>query len=312
MKGIKYGTIGIIINKIHCEITTFREDGKYINHRHPNEVIFTKDLFLDLKRRDFSINAIAYDILNKRLLDPFGGFFDIQSKIIKCIGNPYSKFSDDALRILRIFVLHAKLKFSIDESTLRAALELKHLLKHISKERIEGELNKLIASKNPKNSLFLLREYQIFDIGFIPSNFNSLPLSLRKSIKFLIFKDSNVDSNIFFNLHYARNTRLNKIHLLKLIYQFGYEKVENILFIKSSINKKYKKLKKLMKKNLILKMKINGFHLKKMGYKKEEIKIAKDYFAFLIIEKKISNNFKELFSLSRIFLPYLRKSTNDI
>lgn len=146
--GIKHGTVTIMIGKEGYEVTTYRIDGDYIDGRHPDKVIFTSNLIEDLKRRDFTINAMAY---NDRagIVDAFDGIYDLEHKIIRCVREPQERFTEDALRILRALRFSAQLDFHIDDATATAVKELGENLKLISKERIQTELDKLITSKCP-------------------------------------------------------------------------------------------------------------------------------------------------------------------
>ena len=146
--GLQHGTVTVLIEKEGFEVTTYRIDGEYEDSRHPKEVIFTGNLEEDLKRRDFTINAMAYnDAVG--LVDVFGGRQDLQDKIVRCVGNPQERFTEDALRILRAVRFSAQLGFSIEEKTKEAAKILAPTLKNISAERIQTELLKLLVSKNP-------------------------------------------------------------------------------------------------------------------------------------------------------------------
>ena len=141
--GEKYGTLTIMLNNEGYEVTTYRADGNYSDGRRPDAVSFSKTLKEDIERRDFTINSIAY---NPRigLIDYFSGCIDIENKNIKCVGDPYKRFNEDALRILRCFRFAFKYNFNIEEKTLNAALSLKHKLSLISKERIRDELCKIL------------------------------------------------------------------------------------------------------------------------------------------------------------------------
>lgn len=146
--GIKHGTVTVIINGVPNEVTTYRTDGEYRDHRRPDSVIFVKSLREDLARRDFTVNAMAY---NKRdgLKDFFGGKQDIQNRILRAVGEPERRFYEDALRILRLFRFSSVLGFNIEENTLKAALEYAPTLKNVSAERIYSELLKTVCGKNP-------------------------------------------------------------------------------------------------------------------------------------------------------------------
>ncbi len=150
--GIKHGTITVLLDKIPLEITTYRIDGDYTDHRRPDTVTFTTKLQHDLARRDFTVNAIAYNP-KVGLVDPFCGIDHINSKLIKAVGNPDIRFEEDALRILRCLRFAATLDFTIHPQTHLAVHDKKHLLKSISIERITTELTKTILAKDPSTIL---------------------------------------------------------------------------------------------------------------------------------------------------------------
>lgn len=153
--GIQHGTVTVIINKIGYEITTYRIDGEYKDNRHPEEVIFTDRLSGDLSRRDFTINAIAYNDV-KGYVDLFGGIEDIKRKIIRGVGEPAKRFQEDALRMMRAVRFSAQLDFAIEENTLNALKENADLIKNISIERIREEFFKLILSDHNERLDILL------------------------------------------------------------------------------------------------------------------------------------------------------------
>ncbi len=146
--GLKHGTVTVLIGKEPYEVTTYRIDGEYEDSRHPKEVSFTSDLKEDLLRRDFTINAMAYNDTDG-LVDIFGGMEDIEAKVIRCVGEPRERFSEDALRLLRAIRFAAQLGYNIEEKTYEAIKELSPTLKNISAERIQAELNKILVSDNP-------------------------------------------------------------------------------------------------------------------------------------------------------------------
>ena len=162
--GIQHGTVTVMCNHVGYEVTTYRIDGEYEDSRHPKEVIFTSDLLEDLKRRDFTINAMAYNHLEDRetlpeaeanthkstgLVDAFGGIEDIQNKIIRCVGNPIHRFEEDALRMMRAVRFSAQLGYEIENETKEAIKVLAGNLANISAERIQVELVKLLVSNHP-------------------------------------------------------------------------------------------------------------------------------------------------------------------
>lgn len=146
--GIKHGTVTVLFDKEGFEVTTYRIDGDYEDNRHPKEVTFTSSLEEDLKRRDFTINAMAYNS-KSGLIDIFGGMEDIKKGIIRCVGNAEERFTEDALRMLRAVRFSAQLGYRIEEATASAIRRLAPNLRHISAERIQAELVKLVTSAHP-------------------------------------------------------------------------------------------------------------------------------------------------------------------
>ena len=147
--GLKHGTVTIMLDKEGFEVTTYRIDGEYEDNRHPKEVTFTGNLIEDLKRRDFTINAMAYNDA-AGLVDVFGGMQDIEDKIIRCVGDAKERFSEDALRIMRAVRFSAQLGYQIENNTKEAIRELSSSLVHISAERIQTELVKIAVSPHPE------------------------------------------------------------------------------------------------------------------------------------------------------------------
>lgn len=146
--GIQHGTVTVIIDREGFEVTTYRIDGEYEDSRHPKEVIFTSNLVEDLKRRDFTINAMAYND-RSGMVDVFGGTDDLKAGVVRCVGDASERFGEDALRMLRAVRFSAQLGFVIDQDTRAAITRLAPTLKNISAERIQTELVKLLMSKNP-------------------------------------------------------------------------------------------------------------------------------------------------------------------
>ena len=147
--GIEHGTVTVREDGQSFEITTYRVDGDYEDGRHPKDVTFTRSLTEDLSRRDFTVNAMAYNEKDG-LVDIFGGREDIDAKVIRCVGDPYERFSEDALRMLRAMRFSAQLDFSVETDTLKAIKELSGTLSRISAERITAEIIKLITSEHPE------------------------------------------------------------------------------------------------------------------------------------------------------------------
>lgn len=147
--GLIHGTVTVMLDREGFEVTTYRIDGEYEDSRHPKEVTFTAELAEDLKRRDFTINAMAYND-SCGLIDLFGGISDIESKTIRCVGNPRERFKEDALRMMRAVRFSAQLGYRIDGETKAAVREMSENLRNISAERIMTELVKLIVSPHPQ------------------------------------------------------------------------------------------------------------------------------------------------------------------
>lgn len=142
--GLQHGTVTFHIEDENIEVTTYRTDGEYENHRKPKNVEFVQDVVKDLSRRDFTFNALLYDP-QVGFIDYFGGVEDLKNGIIRCIGNPEDRFEEDALRILRAIRFASKLDFVIEINTRKAIDKKEHLLQHISKERIQMELNQILS-----------------------------------------------------------------------------------------------------------------------------------------------------------------------
>lgn len=168
--GIKHGTVTVLIDNEPIEITTYRSEGTYSDNRHPDKVTFSKSLKDDVIRRDFTMNAIAYDFSNG-FCDLVGGLEDIKNETIRCIGDAQTRFNEDALRILRAIRFSSVLGFTIEENTKNAIHECKDLLKNISAERIRDEFVKLISGKN---AYTVLQEFADVIAVFIPEIKNSI------------------------------------------------------------------------------------------------------------------------------------------
>lgn len=153
--GVKTETLGVV------EVTPFRTESGYTDGRRPDAVLFSKDIQEDLKRRDFTINAIAYNPVTDSLVDPFGGIKDIENSLIKAVGNGEDRFSEDGLRILRMVRFAAQLNFSIDTDTLMAGIAKKDMLKVIARDRVRDELVKILLSKHASTSFLYMRSMGI-------------------------------------------------------------------------------------------------------------------------------------------------------
>ena len=161
--GLKHGTITVIINSTPYEVTTFRTEGIYLDNRRPSSVDFVTDIKEDLSRRDFTINALAYNE-NTGLIDYFNGVNDIKNKIIRCVGDADKRFKEDALRMLRAIRFSCQLTFDIEENTLKAIKDNYKLIENISFERIRDEICKILISPNPSRGLELLKDTNLLEL----------------------------------------------------------------------------------------------------------------------------------------------------
>ena len=147
--GIRHGTVTVLINSHAVEVTTFRSDGSYADHRHPEAVSFVGDLTSDLARRDFTMNAIALPP-DGLVADPFGGVEDIRNCLIRCVGEPERRFEEDALRMFRALRFSARLGFTVEEKTLAAIYEKAPLAAALSPERVRDEVEKMLLTNRPQ------------------------------------------------------------------------------------------------------------------------------------------------------------------
>ena len=178
--GIKHGTVSVVINNNNYEVTTFRTEGDYLDNRHPSSVDFVTDIREDLSRRDFTVNALAYnDKLG--LIDYFNGINDLKNKIIRCVGHADKRFKEDALRMLRAIRFSCQLGFKIENKTFEAIINNANLIKNISKERIRDELCKILISSSPSKGIDMLQKTGLLE--FIIPELNLLvnysPLSIK-------------------------------------------------------------------------------------------------------------------------------------
>lgn len=163
-----FGTVGVktrseIETLKVVEITPYRLEGKYSDKRHPDSVQFSQNIEDDIKRRDFTINALAYNISNGQIIDLYKGQYDLENKIIKTVGEPGDRFEEDALRMLRAIRFSAELGFIINTETQSAIFEMKRFMNNVSRERIRDEFTKIIMSKNPMIGLIMTQKLGILE-----------------------------------------------------------------------------------------------------------------------------------------------------
>lgn len=308
LTGIKHGTVTVVLNNNHYEITTFRNDGEYDDNRHPIKVEYVKTLREDLARRDFTINAMAYNE-ECGLQDYFGGISDLNNKIIRTVGNPVLRFNEDALRMLRAVRFSAQLGFEIDNSTFKAIKEVSHNIGTISKERIRDELNKIILSDAVKFETLRssnLSDYIIPELNKISHTRLLQVDSVRKTIHLRlaillmdlgensaigILKRFKYDNNTIKNVSLLikhKNYDLNDIiNIKKLLNIIGENLVYDLIDVKKSeiifhadykkdckltlLNKSREKISDIIKNNecySLKQMEIDGRDLIELGYVK--------------------------------------------
>ena len=277
--GIEHGTVSVVIEDEIFEITTYRIEGEYKDHRRPDKVDFTDRLEEDLKRRDFTINAMAYNE-KKGLIDLFGGKEDLNNKIIKTVGNPYDRFNEDGLRMIRAIRFSSKLNFTIEKETLKAIYDKSFIINNISLERITDEFTKIILSDKPENIKYLfetklLKYLNISnedDIGKLTQFYNEIVIlkkinkNLEKRLALLdyIVEKNNINCKSFCNeLIYSKKIiknhniiltllknieidHLNKVEIKKILSEVDRNLLEEYLDISRIIYDKEKKVDEII------------------------------------------------------------------
>ena len=301
--GLKYGTVTVIIDKIPIEITTYRIDGEYKDNRRPENVLFTDNLKDDLSRRDFTMNAIAY---NNEIIDFFGGVLDIENKIIRTVGESDERFSEDALRILRAIRFSSQLSFSIEKETKKSIIKNRALLKNISVERINIELRKLLLGEN---FFSVLNEYKEVIFEIIPE-LREINKNLENSENDIIIRLSlllwDLNSfNILKNLKFDNKT-IDMVS--KIIENKDTKIIQDRIELKKLLNKLSEKiLRKLMKINKLKEsllddiiksgecyslkqLEMTGDDVREHGIEGVKIGEILNEILTLVIEEKLQNN----------------------
>ena len=238
--GIQHGTVTILVNGEGYEVTTFRTEDKYTNHRAPEKVEFVSNLREDLDRRDFTINAMALDS-NGKLYDYHKGESDLTCKVIKTVNNPNDRFYEDALRMLRAFRFSSKLGFEIEKDTLEAIKKNAELIKFVSIERIVNEFKKLLSGKGNLRSLELLLDsklntyipfleeieiiqdfskYSFCQSLYILSKINDISFDILKELKL-----SNKEVKLIKEFDKINTDFVRKIPLELILYKYNFEDV---------------------------------------------------------------------------------------
>ncbi len=294
--GLKHGTVTVYINDFSIEITTFRKDGEYSDGRHPDSVSYTTSLNDDLIRRDFTMNAICYNPIDKSFFDFFDGVSDIQQKLIKAIDTPVKRFREDALRMMRAIRFSCQLNFTIENRTFDAIKECSELLKKISKERIRDELNKILTSNTPNIGLFFLEQGELIKYVINDKDFHEKIEFFNKNIldsRINSFYENQSNKSFFENL----NLDLTKKDFdIRITHFFNYLS-ENIT---SNINKS-EKIKEIMFKLKYPNKTIDLVeHLSKfINY--DISKIVTDFDVRVFIQKLKKENIEIFFDLNTIY-----------
>lgn len=227
--GINHGTVSIVLNNNIYDITTYRIEGEYENNRRPKNIVFTHNIYEDLSRRDFTINAIAYNE-NIGIIDKFNGLDDLNKKIIKTVGNPDERFEEDGLRMIRAIRFSSKLGFNIEENTLNSIYKKAHIVKNISIERINDEFTKILLSNNPQNIIILYKS-SIFEYLGIYSKLNGYHYKeLEKNIVVLRSCDKNLLDRLIMLEYLISNEILKDIDCDKK-YKYYCENIKKINII---------------------------------------------------------------------------------
>lgn len=318
LTGIKYGTVTVVIDHKNYEITTYRIDGQYLNNRKPAEVKYANFLIEDLNRRDFTINALAF---NNQLIDYNNGLNDLNNKIIRCIGNPDDRLTEDAIRILRAIKFSCKLDFIIENNTKKAIFKNKDLLKNISIERINKELFEIFKYIN-KN--VLLEYLDVFLTIFSHMDYNII-LNRVSKIQFLNepiliyalffeekdfillnkYKLSNYEKHIIKFVNTKLELKNDIIECKKILKNHQINDI--ILYINFNILNSFEKeqlISTFIQANELChslnQLNINGSDLLMIGFSNKEIGKKLDELLNLVIENKIVNK-------KEILLDYLKK-----
>lgn len=328
--GIKHGTVTVIMGKNTYEVTTYRLDGKYSDGRHPDKVEFSSLLEEDLKRRDFTINAMAFS--HKRgLVDLFNGVSDLKNARITCVGSPKERFDEDALRMLRAVRFAARLGFCIDEKTAKAIEELAPNLLKVSKERVWTELLGTLCSDNPEK-IELLFDYGIakyvsesfayVSIGEDIAKLKLLPMKKSLRLAFLlhkterdkalsVLKELKSDNDTFTRVRIlldfsAQDISKDRYEIKKLLRRMGSDNFDDLLRFKAVINSdEVKRLKEIsdVKEDIILKaeafeiahLDITGNDLISAGIEKgPKIGESLEYLLDKLMRGEVQNTKKEL------------------
>ncbi len=324
--GVKHGTVGIFYHKTYVEVTTFRKEEDYFDHRHPEKVSFISDLETDLSRRDFTINALAY---KDKIYDYFHGLEDISKKIIRTVGNPFVRFEEDGLRILRALRFASTLGFTIEENTVKAIFACKEYILYAKYERINTEFSKLLMGNGvykvllnyyPIIATFIPRITQIIktdeDAMILAHTVDCMEFEVTSRLAAFYFILAPHDFDFIYldlqRLRYSKKisyqvkdivslipqlNQINEVQIKKILKTYSINAILTAVAIKETIN--HEDLNDL--KAMIRKLENQCYHLKQMKIKGDdlitlgitdpiEIKRDLEYLLNEIIEERLPND----------------------
>lgn len=237
--GIQHGTVTVMLADNAYEITTFRKDIDYTDGRRPDKIEFGASLSEDMKRRDFTMNAIALDILSGKMIDENNGIADIQNKLIRTIGNPLERFGEDGLRPIRAIRFQSTLNFQIESETYKAIFLTRHITEKISRERFHDELNKILNSQNAFIGLYELYKNQIFELFTNEIFTKNLNLELLKNIDKLEVSPLGLRLVFLLNLLLEDNDKLSKAEVILKDFRYSKSNSKDALFYLELFNDNY-------------------------------------------------------------------------
>ena len=302
--GLKHGTVTAIVDDIPYEITTFRTDGEYTDSRHPDTVCFVDNIDGDLSRRDFTVNAMAYSP-DRGLVDLFGGAEDIKNKIIRTVGDPDVRFSEDALRILRALRFSSVLGFEIESETARSVLKNRNSLTLVAAERIGAEMRKLIVGKNLRAVVTRFKpvfcdvlgvtDFDIEKMLSLPPDFCLRIASVCDGQRLVLSRTEHHRINTV-----RRNASLSVTNdissLCRLLYRFGSDDLRDILVFNSE-NDALVTVDAIIQKNLpyaVSHLDLRGNDLVALGFRGADIKRVLESTLFAVVDGKVKNIKKNL------------------
>ncbi len=316
LTGAAHGTITVIADGIPIEVTTFRTEGGYSDHRHPDSIAFVGSVVEDLARRDFTVNAMAYHPA-VGLVDPFGGRQDLHDRKLRCVGNAKERFSEDALRIVRALRFCSCYGFSLELSTEKALRETSAALAYIAVERIQSEFNKLLLGDNVDTVLrsyidvlqTVIPELRILPLAEVPSD-----LAVRLAL-LLSHQDSTEVERVLRRLRYDNGTvrtvktliehnetllEPNRVAIKHLLYELGEEFFWKLVSFKEAGDRKgLQEVRQIAKECVkqcfsINRLAVNGVDLSALGLSGKAIGDMLERLLFEVIEERVSNDREQL------------------